>query len=456
MRPLPNAASFLTTEDCNLRCSYCFEKHNRAVMTKEVAERGIDFLIENAIKGKEKGINIMVFGGEPLLQPKLVDHLLTYGRAQTLRFGLDFWANIVTNTTLFNKKIEDLIAKHLDYISVQMSVDGIKESHDMYRLDANGNGSFDRIVKNIPKFKKAFTQKPDSLSIHGVLNRQTLSMLSESYFFFRHKLGLKHIWFMPIHTDDWTEEDVATYDRELGAIVDYIIKTDVAAGNATEALSYAPIDSCSKPDRRSGAPCGAGKNFVTITANGDLYPCHQFYFNDPEHETKIGDIFNGIFEPSRELFVVYSENDLSCHSIDKECDAYHCYKCIGDNFTKNGSILSQIMGNRCGLSKVERKYQKMIKEKYAELKLFSGGKGHGGHGCEDCSDDFDHNMCDVVVHCNGVTREELLADPDKYREVSFEERMETVIRGMLDHIISLTDQVENLTKRLDEYDKKGR
>ena len=57
--------------------------------------------------------------------------------------------------------------------------------------------------------------------------------------------------------------------------------------------------------KRPSAPCGAGKNYITITAKGEIYPCHHFYYNDPEKTTKIGDVWNGIDEqPERFLLIL--------------------------------------------------------------------------------------------------------------------------------------------------------
>jgi uncharacterized protein len=39
--------------------------------------------------------------------------------------------------------------------------------------------------------------------------------------------------------------------------------------------------------------CGAGSEYLAITPEGDIYPCHQFVGND---EFKMGNIMAGIFE----------------------------------------------------------------------------------------------------------------------------------------------------------------
>ena len=76
---------FILTENCNLRCTYCFEKNTRAVskyMSRETAFRGIDFLFQEAVKNQTNPINITWFGGEPALCPGLMSEMMDYAEQQ--------------------------------------------------------------------------------------------------------------------------------------------------------------------------------------------------------------------------------------------------------------------------------------------------------------------------------------------------------------------------------------
>lgn len=401
-RLYPYAASFLITEDCNLKCSYCFEKHNKAFMTFEVIEKGIDYLIENAKRNSGNFIDIMIFGGEPFMAVDNMEHIFQYGLARCTSENIKLRTSIVTNGTIMNDRIFNLLKLYRDAtdLSIQLSVDGIKTAHDMYRLDVNGNGSFDRIEKNLPRFKELFVDDPRRLSVHGCLNKNTLPLLYKSYKFFREEWEMSRIWFMPVHTEDWSKEDVKLYDSETGKIYKYIKKIVEKTKNIEEVYNYAPLDHCMSPRAQKVKPCGAGDTFVSVTAAGEIYPCHHFYFNDPEKATKIGDVFNGVDEPLRDLYVFYKPEDLSCTKVDPTCDANHCYRCIGDNWVENGSILSQIHGNRCGLSKVERKYQKIMEDMVKQYQpVKSCNCGDNSCGCINHNESI-KNGCDIVQSKN--------------------------------------------------------
>lgn len=445
---LPTSASFLVSEDCNLACTYCFELdcRNTKSMSKEVARKGLEYLCENAIKNREDEFHAMLFGGEPLLEPDIVEEILKYG-LELAKNNLRFTSSMVTNATILTDKIKYIIQKYKydANLSVQLSVDGIKEVHDMYRVTKNGKGSFDLVEKNIEGWKELFSENINMLSIHGCCNKQSLPYLFENYKFFREKWNVPRLWFMPIHSEEWDPEDVDIYDKELTKIADYVLQRAKEDGNANEVLNYAPLDRCFSHDIRPNAPCGAGKNFVTITADGEIYPCHSFYFNDPESTTRIGNIWDGIDEPKRELFVKYGNEDISCAKECPDCDAYHCYRCIADNWTANGSILSQIRGERCEMSFVERKIHKRLRKELSKMGLFNDSVNNSN---DDCRCNLGEPIgCDVVVDCDGNQR---LLGSNSHGETkgcncdNKKEDFEEVISEALKIILEKIDSIESI------------
>jgi uncharacterized protein len=373
MNILPNSASFLVTENCNNACKYCFEKHNPDTMTPHTIRRGLDYLCENAIKTHQDHFHAMIFGGEPLLEPDLIDGLFEYGCMLGERYHKNFTASIVTNATIFNHRIRDIILKYKNRanLSVQLSVDGIQEVQDMYRVRKDGSGSFAYVEKNIPKWKEVFKDDPHRLSIHGCCNRKSLPYLHENYLFFRETWGIEKIWFLPIHSEIWEDEDVKIYEDELIKIKNSILSKVKEQGSTQEVKNYAPIDRCLKGDCAPSHPCGAGRSFVTITAKGDIWPCHHFYFNDLDKTLLIGNIWDGVDDMKRNIFLKYGNMDMSCAKEDPNCKVFHCYRCIADNWVMNGSILSQIRGPSCEMSKVEQKIQTEIKEEIIKMGLLN-------------------------------------------------------------------------------------
>jgi len=66
MRPIANVGYYLT-EDCSLRCEYCFVSKNPKRSNFDVGKATIDWLLSPEISGNAKQTSISFFGGEPML-----------------------------------------------------------------------------------------------------------------------------------------------------------------------------------------------------------------------------------------------------------------------------------------------------------------------------------------------------------------------------------------------------
>lgn len=366
---LPTSASFLVTERCPLACSYCFEKHNNKDMSIEIIHKSLEYLSDNAkLVQNGNGFHVMIFGGEPLLRPDLVQEICEYGYKMQEKKDIKFSATVITNGTQMNDDIFWLLTQYKNKVGLtcQLSIDGNKESQDLYRVTKNGKGSFDLIEKNIERFKKIYQDKPQMLSIHGCINKKTMSKLFDNYKFFKEEWNIKNIWFMPIHEENWDKNDVVIYRDQLNKIADYMINLSIKNKDLSEIKMYTPINKCMMPYMQHNRLCGAGKNFIGITASGDIFPCHFFYFNNYNNDMKIGDIWNGIDENSkqRKKFLTYEIDKVSCPL---DCEHVNCYRCMGSNWLKNKNPVEQIRGYYCEISKIEKEITDRMKKEIANL-----------------------------------------------------------------------------------------
>ena len=146
--------------DCNLACRYCFaeegEYHGRrAMMSYEVGKQALDFLIANS--GNRKNLEVDFFGGEPLMNWKVVKDLVAYGRSQEKIHNKHFRFTLTTNGVLLNDEIMEFANKEMD--NVVLSIDGRREVHDFMRPFRKGAGSYDLVVPKFQKFADSRGQK---------------------------------------------------------------------------------------------------------------------------------------------------------------------------------------------------------------------------------------------------------------------------------------------------------
>ena len=354
-----------------MACDYCFEhpRRFRQAMTEEVARMALDMLAQNAQKNGTRRINVTFFGGEPLLNWPVTKFILEYMvRLKGSKRVDGIGGTLITNGTLLKDEWLDYFKKNAkrNGLNIQLSIDGTQRVHDKHRVFPNGKGTYEAIMKNVPRWLEL---GENVVHVHSVFNLDTIKYMYESYLSFR-EMGFRDIWFLPIPYLPYSSQNVEEYEEQLTKIKDDIVREYRETRNPDLKQGYAPLDRGWKNPCGFSKPCGAGVNYVSVTASGDIYPCHHFYYQDPEHHTKIGDVYTGVDEQRRLIYVEYDHSDLSC-GLNKECENFNCYRCISDNYEMSGSIFTNPMGMRCAISSVERRLMKSFTE---ELETIDQGE----------------------------------------------------------------------------------
>lgn len=138
------------TEVCNFRCKYCYENHNNMHMSSKIENDIISYVRAN-IKQHSK-LNVSWFGGEPLIAINTIERLSKEFISICQFYKRGYTSTMTTNGYLLNV---DLFKHLLDLriLGYQISIDGLKDTHDNQRPLANGNKTFDVIIENLEKIK---------------------------------------------------------------------------------------------------------------------------------------------------------------------------------------------------------------------------------------------------------------------------------------------------------------
>lgn len=165
----------MPTEQCNLRCVYCYESFARGKMSADVQE-GIRRLIES--QEGLKRLTISWFGGEPLLAADVVVGLTDLIRRHCEARGITFICGATTNGTLLTPDLADrLIGAGLR--TFQISIDGLADDHDSRRIGPNGEPSFTQIVENLRSL--AQTEHEFSVSIRHNVDASSIEKTRDFY-----------------------------------------------------------------------------------------------------------------------------------------------------------------------------------------------------------------------------------------------------------------------------------
>ncbi|MBS6600684.1 MAG: thioether cross-link-forming SCIFF peptide maturase [Clostridium sp.] len=323
---------------CNLRCKYCFadegEYHgHKGVMSVETAKKAIDYVIKRS--GPRKNIEIDLFGGEPTLIMDTIKEIIQYARDNEAKWNKNIRFTMTTNATLLNDEMMDFMDKEMG--NIILSLDGRKEVNDKVRIKVDGSGSYDDILPNIKKMISKRT-KGKTYYVRGTFTRDNVdfyedvvSMLNE---------GFREISIEPVVLEDG--HPLAIREEDIPEIFDNYDKlyNEMARrkreGKDEFTFYHFNIDLQGGPcvyKRISG--CGSGFEYVAITPQGDVYPCHQFVGKE---EYKLGSVFDDTYdaELGKKFKKAHIYNKPKC----RECWArFYCSGgCQANNVNFNGDM----------------------------------------------------------------------------------------------------------------------
>jgi uncharacterized protein len=227
--------------------------------------------------------------------------------------------------------------------SIQVSIDGDEATTKEHR-----GGDFNLVVSNIKKIRQIF---PD-VSARMTFTPKTVGRLSINVQFIHQQLGIHRIMHHAVMEADWKDEDIQKYQQQLNHLYHYrryCIRTGIP-------FHMAFIDKPLKTLNDEIAPetnfCEAGKTYIAILPNGDVYPCHRAASNQV---FRLGNIFDEI-PFIRGMFLNIDKAYLGCT---KCCEASStCHSCIITHHKVSGELTKPI-SQYCKICQVENQQAKL-------------------------------------------------------------------------------------------------
>jgi len=311
-----NKIELIVANSCNLRCKYCYAEHGSYGMHESIMtpERSVEYLSSLLIGKYEYIGNVMFFGGEPTLCIRTVQAVCDFfyeAYRKHLLFNIPVFT-MVSNGTLIDEKIVDVIYKYSIHLTI--SLDGPKSINDKLRVDAVGQGTYDRIVKGIEMLREKGSQ-PDMIeatytSIHGQggLSRKELQNF------------LKKEFDCVVTVADCCENG----NNDALYVPDYKEQTcDTVSVNGN--ADY--IRKCLLKKNYSPLGCDVAYGSFLLDTNGCLYPCH-FFENKKEYmigyydgKTFNFDNYNNVLEKFGKINKV---NDQKCKKCWAKAACRYC------------------------------------------------------------------------------------------------------------------------------------
>jgi uncharacterized protein len=328
------------TSKCNLSCGYCYEYGEDRItepstkprfMNETVAKQSVDFLFTEA--GDSPTVNLTFFGGETLLNFRMLQTALAYARDRAASLGKVVNASLTTNATLLRDEVIDWIVAN--DVGVTVSIDGAREQQDKFRTFSNGVGSYDIIVPNIRKLLARHHRRPVGARV--TLTGQNLDVRS-IYDHLFHELGFWEVGFAPV-TTTWQREyaiEDSGFQQMLGGFQS-LAGDFLAAALAGQRHGFSNVRDTLEEIHKGMSkayPCGAGLGLMGVATDGDVALCHRFAGSD---EHRLGSVSGGIDRAKQEGY-------LERHHIASKTDCATCWArplcaggCYHEAHTRYGS-----------------------------------------------------------------------------------------------------------------------
>ena len=346
--------TLFVTDQCNLRCAYCFESYRSLretgrTITRETAAAALDFFFDRLYPDAEV-YDLHLFGGEPLLawdmvewitlearrraEAKLVGQASRLPTTQSVDPSADsgngpnrhpaLSMSISTNAIGLTARQAAFLREH--EFDVSVSFDGPAEVHDQFRKFPNGRGSFAAVQKGLAHLNVAqppsavslapppaprspgevgsavSLRQPPYTSVAGRLHRGNTDVLKSFLAAYEATGGKQGIAFTlarlsPDHPLRLREDDVDQILDSYRKLVDFIIERTAKGEYGHLAALMIGNDYVGrfiprlKARSRGSRRCGAGMSLFVVSTDGGVYPCRSLVGID---EYRLGDVEHGI------------------------------------------------------------------------------------------------------------------------------------------------------------------
>lgn len=344
IKPITKAIIMLTNQ-CNLKCSYCFESHNSCHMSLETAKQIAQFLSNNCTG--HQIAHITFFGGEPMLYfDKTIVPLVEWIQETNLPITY----SMTTNGTLLNKENLSFLK---DYnIRFMLSFDGVAQDNN--RIMKSKKSSYNTILNS---WNDIQANQLCSM-VRSTVTKDTLSSLYNNIKLME-QLQVKNYHVLPNLWEEWTEQDLAVLQSQLQLYEEYIIENFEENKLPLLFSDYGHsfwriAATTSVSDRRSNFQClpenrcGMGvKGSCSIDTHGDIYGCHHITPLTRDSEWYLGNVYDGVDQ-------IRIENLISLYDR-KQIGNSDCISCPLDNICDGGCTSTNLMVTG-DLNKVPKTY----------------------------------------------------------------------------------------------------
>jgi sulfatase maturation enzyme AslB (radical SAM superfamily) len=258
--------SFIVTEDCNLNCSYCYQKKKKIHMKQETVEKAVGFFYPYF---KDR-VHIVFYGGEPLLAFNTITHAAAALHEKNKEGGKRITYSLTTNGSLITEEM--LRFFNLRRFSIMLSYDGPRR--DMGR-DPNSLVSAQGLIQRIREY-------PDiKFSTNSVFTPATVAHFSGAMRSIIES-GVAEVDFSLSILEPWERDALDRLEKEMDRLTDFLVS--FYKERQTVPVKYFRGGESQGEKEGARFMCSAGLDRMAIAPDEKIWGCYLFhdYLKDKE------------------------------------------------------------------------------------------------------------------------------------------------------------------------------
>lgn len=325
------------TEECNFRCNYCVydddyvfnRNHSSNYMTFKTAKKAVDMYISLFNQCKQydisRELSISFYGGEPLLNFKLIQQIVDYIDRNSNKFKVNY--SITTNGSLLSSEISDWLIEH-DFL-ICISLDGDSYEHNRKRKFKNNKNSFHIVMNNI---KYLINKNYSKIYAVSVFDWQTNLVKCDTFFKYN-KIPILSIsqvddLFTQKYYQIFSKNDYDKFIDHLSNIKDnYVISSSesylyhLVEEPIVKLLFESMMLTSKHPFINYTGTCVPGEK-IYVTTNGEYHICERV-----TEEYNIGNVNDGLsYDKIIDIIQKYNSKLDACPSCLLSNTCQKCYK----------------------------------------------------------------------------------------------------------------------------------
>jgi len=255
------------TERCNMACKYCYMSNKPQDMTIEIFQRHYDEALPYLLnKYQRRTYHAALFGGEPLLNWKLIEYIIPILKADSRCTAII----AMTNGLEFRKEYKRKYFEE-NGISFSLSFDGLWNKDT--RVLKDGSSSFE--LYTTEPLKSYFSGKG---GCKVMVAPQNIDTMVENYKWFVEVYNMYSPDFSLVRDDIWTDSDVEKFDSQAILLADQMIKYINDGIHTSVGLFQLYILDLLFGSIQGKRPfgCFAGCGGAGFMPDGQVYPCARY------------------------------------------------------------------------------------------------------------------------------------------------------------------------------------